>query len=688
MQIFPERVRLLWNDWELRVTVVLSLCLQVVLIIFGNRRKFTTRNWVRVILWMAYLSADWIATISLGILAQNQGDSPDANALITAFWAPFLLIHLGGPDTVTAYSLEDNELWLRHFLGLIVQVGVAFYIFLRSWTTHRLTFLALPIYVAGIVKYGERTWVLRSASNEQFRDSLLPPPDPGPDYVKLMEEFNSRKAQGLDVSYQTVIETPKLHEVKGNTIPEAKLLHEAFFLFNMLKRLFASLILSMKIREDCMSIVKFKSALDAFRIVEVELGLMYDVLYTKASVVYTRLGVFLRLVTFLSSLSALVAFRVMINEHDYSKIDTSISYLLLVGAIALEIYAVFLLIRTDWCLFWLSKQKNSLAIFFYRVLFSSRLALISNRRWSESMGQFNLIKVCLKDNPPPKHDWVMTSFFSIREMIERHRYKTLETVSIQLKELVFNQLHSKSNTCQSSEDFKKFCSRRGDYVLEINNCIDEFRWSVTDVELDHSILLWHVATNLCYYSDMQRLEEGDLDSKCKIGKSFSDYMMYILVWRPFMLPKGIGQTRYRDTCAEARRYFDKRRESIAIDNITQACMALLEVSTEIPPSAVKGDRSKSVLFEGCILAKSLQSLETGECWGRERKWEMICDVWVEILCYAAGQCEWNVHAQQLRRGGELLTLVSLLMAHLGFSEQYQISQGHATVKFNSSLYPN
>ncbi|KAK6911863.1 protein of unknown function DUF4220 [Dillenia turbinata] len=686
MQIFPERVRKLWNDWELRVTVVLSLCLQVVLIIFGNHRKFSTRNWVRVVLWMAYLSADWIATVSLGILAQNQGDSPDANVLITAFWAPFLLVHLGGPDTVTAYSLEDNELWLRHFLGLIVQVGVAFYIFLRSWTTHTLTFLALPIYVAGIVKYGERTWVLRSASSEQFRDSLLPPPDPGPDYAKFMEEFNSRNAHGLDASYQGVIEPPMFYEVKGNTIPEAKLLHEAFFLFNMVKRLFASLILSFQTRNDSARIVKFKSALDAFRIVEIELGLMYDVLYTKASVVYTRLGAFLRVVTFSSSLSALVAFWVMINKQDYSKIDTWISYLLLVGAIVLETYAVFLLIRTDWCLFWLSKKKNSLAIFFYQVLSSSRLALIGNKRWSESMGQFNLISVCLRDNPPPKHNWVMNSFFSIHKIIERYRYKTLEPVSIQLKELVFNQLHSKSNTCRSSADSKKFCSRRGDYVLEINNCIDEFQWSVTDVELDHSIILWHVATNLCYYSDLRRVEEDDLDSKCKIAKSFSDYMMYILVWRPFMLPKGIGQTRYRDTCAEARRYFDDKR--IAIDNITQACMALFGVSTEIPPKVVKGDRSKSVLFEGCILAKLLQKLETREGWGRERKWEMICDVWVEILCYAAIQCEWNVHAQQLRRGGELLTLVSLLMAHLGFSEQYQISQGHARVEFVQSLYPN
>ena len=52
---------------------------------------------------------------------------------LTAFWAPFLLSHLGGPDTITAYAMEDNELWLRHLLALGVQTGVALYIFLIAW---------------------------------------------------------------------------------------------------------------------------------------------------------------------------------------------------------------------------------------------------------------------------------------------------------------------------------------------------------------------------------------------------------------------------------------------------------------------------------------------------------------------------------------------------------------------------
>ncbi|KAJ6339450.1 hypothetical protein OIU77_007420 [Salix suchowensis] len=119
-----------------------------------------------------------VATVALGNLARSQGDSSGdgskkANNSIQAFWAPFLLLHLGGPDTITAYSIEDNELWLRHLLGLVVQVGVAFYVFLRSWGSGILQIIAIPMFIAGITKYSERTWVLWSSCSKSLRNSSL-----------------------------------------------------------------------------------------------------------------------------------------------------------------------------------------------------------------------------------------------------------------------------------------------------------------------------------------------------------------------------------------------------------------------------------------------------------------------------------------------------------------------------------
>jgi hypothetical protein len=40
--------------------------------------------------------------------------------------------------------------------------------------------------------------------------------------------------------------------------------------------------------------------------------------------------------------------------------------------------------------------------------------------------------------------------------------------------------------------------------------------------------------------------------------------------------------------------------------------------------------------------------------GFEKRWEMINEVWIEMLAYAATHCPWKEHTHQLRRGGELL----------------------------------
>ena len=99
------------------------------------------------------------------------------------------------------------------------------------------------------------------------------------------------------------------------------------------------------------------------------------------------------------------------------------------------------------------------------------------------------------------------------------------------------------------------------------------------------------------------------------------------------------------------------------------------MNTEVAPNKEKGDRSKSVLFDACKLASELQAISD-----KNRKWKMISNVWVEMLPYAACHCRGNYPAQQLRRGGELLTHVWLLMAHFGLTEQFQIYQGHARAR--------
>jgi hypothetical protein len=117
-----------WNEWEIRMLVLTSLALQVFLLFSAGIRKRNVSAVLSLLLWLAYLLADSIAIYALGYLSQtrvSKGDDPQSferTHRIQAFWAPFLLLHLGGQDTITAFSTEDNELWKRHLLSLLTQV--------------------------------------------------------------------------------------------------------------------------------------------------------------------------------------------------------------------------------------------------------------------------------------------------------------------------------------------------------------------------------------------------------------------------------------------------------------------------------------------------------------------------------------------------------------------------------------
>lgn len=143
--------------------ILLSLLCQILLIIFGNRRTCNPNTWLKCVVWSAYLLADSVATMALGILLNDLGEIYEHNGLvdsnieITAFWAPFLLLHLGGPDTITAYALEDNELYLRHAFQLVVQTLATLLIFFTAWNGSRPSALAIPMIAVGCIKYVERT---------------------------------------------------------------------------------------------------------------------------------------------------------------------------------------------------------------------------------------------------------------------------------------------------------------------------------------------------------------------------------------------------------------------------------------------------------------------------------------------------------------------------------------------------
>jgi len=382
-------------------------------------------------------------------------------------------------------------------------------------------------------------------------------------------------------------------------------------------------------------------------------------LYTKAPLIYSRAGIILRCISSLLSVTAFITFQVKIDKHDYSTTDIAITYLLFAASVFLEFYAFLCLVLSDWTMIWLiDKGGNSLTHATYSLI----RKLTRSKRWSRSISQYNLISSSIEREPPE-----FLEILGIDEMMRQmHVYR--KDLNGELQGLIFKHLREKAqkikedlNVCDKNVR-SKIIGQRGDGVLEREGLLRDYKWCTTEVEFSRSILVWHLATEVCYLDDNK--DGSNVSTEYETSRCLSEYMMYLLVIRPNMLSKGFGDDEeYQETLQELR-------ELRGLDEGYQRTLRELRSGE----SRVYDDEvfqyvwktAKSVVRGVAVLARQLLLLEP------EKRWEMINEVWVEMVAYAAAQCPWKEHTHQLRRGGELLTHVSLLILHLGLTEQYEI----------------
>jgi hypothetical protein len=169
-----------WNVWETQIMVLVSFMLQVFLLATGSLRRRHISGLLRALIWLSYVGADLVAVYALGLFSQYEDKyrcgRESFGDTLPYLWVPFLLVHLGGQDSITAFSLEDNNLWLRHLLNLGTQGVLAAYVLWKSFGRISVSILvpAMLVFVSGIIKYGERVWALKSAS----RNGLPVPSSP------------------------------------------------------------------------------------------------------------------------------------------------------------------------------------------------------------------------------------------------------------------------------------------------------------------------------------------------------------------------------------------------------------------------------------------------------------------------------------------------------------------------------
>ncbi|PON80048.1 hypothetical protein PanWU01x14_004980 [Parasponia andersonii] len=735
--LIPESLKSLWDKWNIQGFMMLSLSLQIILVLFAPLRKRTTKAWLLSLVWSSYLLADWVASFAIGLISNSQtninnnipnspGKEIHGNQL-SAFWAPFLLLHLGGPDTITAFSLEDNALWLRHLFGLIFQCVSEIYVFVQALSSNQLLVPTALLFVAGIIKYVERTRALYLASLDTLQKSMKKPKSPDDkyssfDYATYMEEYYEPRK---DVSRGTASNVAPLcfsnyFSIEGN-LDEIAVVQHAYHFFGIFKCLLADLVFSLFDRRESEAYFGERTSEDALRVISVELNFFYQVLYTKVVVVRSKMGYIFR---FMSSSAVFVAFFLFYSseKHNYHNVDIKITYTLLCGAMALEAIGILMLVFSDWTVAALrvegtghrNTSRNTTTLWKAKFIqkISSWVAIIlgeylklrrpnwsredsSNlldwarkvlfRRWSESVCCYNLIDYCLKESPKVNNNNIILDYLSfsyiklidvlgLKEFRDKMKYISSKPLSKELWDFILQNLKNHPNDYHETRN--RVSSTRGSFVLQSNdwkNHYDDlmaFDNSVDfdQIDFDQSLLMWHIATELCYSTeDKDFIVNIDDLHRREYSKILSDYMVYLIIMQPTMMSSisGIAQTRFRDTCAEAKKFFGQRKLGPGVEQEV-ACSRILRVNTDVDPAFLKGDTDKSVLFYGSILAKRLDNKL------KEQKWKVISQAWVEMLAYAAGHCGPTSHVQLLSKGGELISYVWLLMVHFGMAGNFQI----------------
>ncbi|XP_017978323.1 PREDICTED: uncharacterized protein LOC18596247 [Theobroma cacao] len=610
-----------WSRVQLYVLVLLSLTVNVVLIALGyvikNRRGKTS---VALLTHAGYFVADLAATAALITLLKRQS-SGRVNAL-QVFWAPFLLSHLGSTETIAANFFDKKKLFRLYTLGLIIQIGIACYIFGRfeGGSDNTLARIAIPITISGIIKCLERLCILRFSRFQDFTISTLSGVPPN--------KFKPKPAGGQsEQSYEQLDD----HLDRKSIIPEARHLHRAYLSFMMFMPLFSDI--NVRIYNTLSGIFSLnKDAKEAFNMVDFELNLLFDVLYTKTIMHHVLLGFILRFIYFFLSTGALLAFPyAYAHKQHHSSPEIIMTYMLLLGEFLADGTAVISHILSGWTMQWLTTPtiwgRLPRCVRPY-IAYCMKFKMSMQGQGVNYMAQHSLLNYCLKAKVN-KFNAAIKKLVDAKRIlkvfwdIQKHAWvdvrPTWALVDPGLKELILSRLQKKRKKYDNGK-FKFSCLsnlvQKGasdvlkDKGIEI---YEELHWSLTKVEFTHSLLLWHIATDILFHYHKRRYPGSCSRNNNQISKKLSDYMMHLLV----MHSQDLAQV--APTLLE-------------LDNIK------FQAFFSVPEGG--GEGGKSVFFKGCDLAKQLHSFTVDARWDPEELWEMISCVWLEMLFSAAYDCDW------------------------------------------------
>ncbi|KAL2322062.1 hypothetical protein Fmac_026441 [Flemingia macrophylla] len=764
----PNFVKSVWSKWNIRIVILTSLWLQIILVFLATLRKRSRSNILVVLLWFAYLLADSTAIFCIGLICTKFADEGDdkpilgVNDFLLAFWAPFLLLHLGGPDTITAFAMEDNALWLRHLLGLIVlnlekheehtsnMVLALALVSLRGMNDEhntksvglrRMNDMHDKESEFGIIKDSNKFCGLgnrildsglsdKSMSNRLCAFLLTLPENTlwlptalvfMAGIIKFAEKIRSLQLASASTTLQPIIRDPYLQKFLSNVhdpeerlmfvtsngvevLPDETVVRDAYAYFNIFKCLVVDAMLGQRERNIRQQFWFYQTAVDSLRIIEVELNLFYHAFYTKTSVICSKVGLSFRFLSVGSVVAALVLFTYD-PKRGCNEFDVTVTYTLLYGAVALDIVSFLMLIFSDHSFTLFSSQNYD---------YDRSIGAIIHSTFS------GFLKLRMKPSQGGGRGGRTMEIYEQAALLQK------------LWTFVFEELQRKSLRVGGVKDIQRICSYRGEWVIREEGILDEddrnklLRYvDSSKITFDQCLIVWHIATDLLFYEaederqkekenlkkrsddeietrngvdDVRQknnigndpdLEQGsddgvvpeedlrdvsernkenipDVEKKYDdvelqhISKLLSDYLMYLLIVKPTMIPamRGFGQKRFQETCDDAYRCAGKRLRTMDTCSKPHECIQKLinkENDSEKSEEQKAFNKIRYARTTGIInmVNPYEQLVPVGKC--------LLLDAYdlADVIMNLKGTNKWKMIAQALRSSFNLMGLLEM-----------------------------
>ncbi|CAL4934746.1 unnamed protein product [Urochloa decumbens] len=698
---------------RIEVLVVVAAIALLFLAVFGSQRRRSRNFLVQKGILGAFTLSSSLVTYTLGSM-----QSSAVKSSMYPLWAISLYILFGCANSITSYSLDDNDQFMRLLFQCVIYLLYVFLIIITT-TSPFGYFLACCLLIIAYLKVAQRLWAGRLASNsfnlsklvadfmdQEHTNSNGSSYDPATmrGYHYLVDWPLVESKLGAGTSYATVITADAAQVIDIERIwlcndmsisSDLKDTCLSFSLFHLLRRRFFGFACAESSQPKTHDFF-FKGLLSknedgvidynrVFRLIEVELAFMYDFFFTKYALLYygskkastTMSLVSATLVLILACLSSTPVRKIYFKPQvslETTTADVIITALLLVCIALLELLQLLLYWTTIWgrvsfvCQYIREQTldtRGSCCMRFKEIL--TKTTGVSNKQYyRDRLGQYCLISSILYDPNPSKAMHclpirILLKFFQCLNVVTLYPYfdphNAIDYVAKPGKPIKL--------PAQVKEALVQFLERsqgiltNGESSL-VSNRACHLLWACRQLHLGTSCLQKRENQShlILTWHIATCYSNVPTDEDSTVGEELNLHLVVAIILSRYCV--------YLMDSAPKLLPGHHYDTSCVFSEVRKEAGRFLR-SAENRYEAMKSlpESTETIFQSGVKLVKQLQEMEKGT------RWKVLADFWTELLLYIAPSDNVKEHIQLLANGGEFITHLWALLTHAGILDRGQ-----------------